>query len=124
MRTPWVFYDPVTLDSYALPVNPNSGASPEFAKNVSRKTTTGPGGSTLIFEGADESKSFNFSGTILTQEQYESFVEWWDKRRIIQIIDDLGRTWNVYFQSFRPTRKISVNYPWRHEYSAEAVMVE
>lgn len=123
-RIAWVFHDPVTLDSYSLPVNPNSGASPEFAKNASRKTTTGPGGATLIFEGADEPQSFNFSGTILTQEQYEAFVEWWDKRRIIQITDDLGRDWNVYFQSFRPTRKISTNFPWRHEYSVEAVVVD
>lgn len=123
MRIPWIFYDPVTFESYAWPVNPRTGAAPSYRKNVTKKATTGAGGAVLIFEGADQPQSFNFSGTILTEAQYNVMIEWWEKRRIITITDDLGRDWNVYFESFEPTREPRMSHPWRHTYSAECTVV-
>lgn len=122
-RVAWTFYDPIDDETYSLPINPNDGAEAELNKNVMRKATTAPGGRTILMEGNRDPAAFNFSGVILSQEQYEAFVTWFEKSRIILITDDLGREWQVYLVAFRPSRKISHEYPWRHEYQAEAVVV-
>lgn len=122
-RIPWTFYDPVVDETYSLPVNPNEGGEADLTKNVIRKATTAPGGRTIIMEGNRDPATFSFSGTILSEAQFEAFNEWFEKSRIILITDDLGREWQVYLTQFRSRRRISHQYPWRHEYDAEAVVV-
>lgn len=121
-RVAWQFYDPVLDITERMEINPNDGASPEYKKNISKKTTSV--GAPLIFEGADDLSQFAFSGAILTEGQYNFLKNAWNKRYIIQITDDLGRVLRVYIESFSPKRKHSHKYPWRHDYSASAILVE
>lgn len=122
-RIPWVFYDPVLDETLNMEVNPNSGASPDFKKNTTKKVATAPGAPTLVFQGNDEPTTFSFSGVILLEAHYNFLYNAWAKSYPIQITDDLGRTWTIYLETFSPKRKLSRIYPWKHEYSCEGVLV-
>lgn len=122
-RIPWVFTDPVENTTEEMQVNPNSGAAPEFSKNIVKKATVGPGGAVVIFEGNDNPQQMEFSGVILTEAHYNFLLTAYQKRHVVALTDDLGRTFQIYFESFKPTRKLSRTYPWRHDYSATVVIV-
>jgi hypothetical protein len=121
-RIPWVFEDPVENTTVFMEINPNEGASPAYQKNFTKKTTTA--GRVLLQEGQDAPQQFDFSGVILTENQYNFLVTAWEKRHPVNLTDDLGRTFTIYFESFQPTRKISRTYPWRHDYHATTVIVD
>jgi len=123
-RVAWEFTDLVTNDTYSLPVNPNDGGSPSFRKNISYQVTAAPDGKVLMFEGRDEPMQSQFSGVILTEEQYEAFVEWYSKRHQIKIKDDLGREFVCYITSFDPKRKRSALHPWKHDYTCEYTIID
>lgn len=122
-RIAWQFYDPILSTTLFMEVNPNSGASPDYKKNLTKKTTTAPDGQPLIFEGRSDLQQFPFSGVILTEDQYNFLYNAWAKKYAIQITDDLGRVFKIYLETFSPKRKISQTYPWRHDYSADGVIV-
>lgn len=121
-RIPWVFEDPTEGTVEYMQINPNEGASPKYAKTLTRKTTTA--GRSLVQEGQDEAKQLDFSGVILTQAQYEFLYNAWNKRHPVRLTDDLGRVFTIYLESFSPTRKISRTYPWRHEYQVTSVVLD
>lgn len=121
-RIAWIFEDPTEGTTQFMQINPNEGASPTYQKNLSKKSTTA--GRTLLQEGQDAAKQFDFSGVILTQAQYEFLYTAWDKRHLVRVTDDLGRQFTIYFESFSPTRKLSRTYPWRHDYQATTVIVD
>lgn len=124
MRIGWIFEDVVEGTVQVMQVNPNSGASPAFKKNITTSTTTAPGNRVLLFEGSDEPQHFDFSGVILTKDHYDFILAAWQKRHLIRLTDDLGRTFDLYIESFTPTRKpTTAQYPWRHDYQATAIIV-
>lgn len=124
-RIAWRFEDLVEGTVLLMPINPNEGASPTYQKSLTKSTTTAPGGEAqcLIFEGADAVTQFDFSGVLLTQEHYEFVLNAWRKRHPVNLTDDLGRTFTIYFESFSPQRTLSRTYPWKHTYQATTVIV-
>lgn len=120
----WTFEDPVALATFTFPMNPNEGGSQNFKKNVQQQATCAPDGGVVLFEGRDVPATFEFSGTLLTQEHYEALQEWWDKRRQIKVTDDLGRETWIYIVEFDPKRVRSALYPWKHTFTVRAVVVE
>lgn len=122
-RIAWRFEDPVVGTVEFMEVNPNEGASPTYAKNLTKKSAVAPGGQVLLFEGNDQPRQFDFSGVILTEAQYTLLYEAWAKRHPILIVDDLGREFRVYMETFSPSRVVSGTNPWRHNYQATSVIV-
>lgn len=120
----WVFHDPVTLIDYTFEINPNDGGSPAFEKNIIYESTTAPQGKTLVFEGADKPQKLSFAGVILYESQYQAFLDWWRKRYQIDVTDDLGRTFSILIEAFRPARKRSALYPWKHDYTIDATILD
>jgi hypothetical protein len=118
----WKFEDPVTLESHTFAINPSEGGSPDFKKSFSTRSTTA--GKALIFEGADEPQRLSFSGVLFTEEEYEAFREWWQKRRQIKITDDLGRSYFILIQAFVPNRRRARSHPWKHDYQVDATIVD
>ena len=135
-RIAWVFYDPVTDDTYRMPVNPNNEQSSrsvqksqKFAVAAGRyddpsATPSSYNNVTLIYEGPDEISRFNFSGVIYTQIEYINLFSWAEKPNMIHITDDLDRTFEVYVVSFSTERRRSKKFPWKHNYTMEAVIKE
>lgn len=117
MVTRWVFYDPVTTDSYTVPINPNSGGTPALQKTITFANTAGPNGNVLMMEGRDTPKTMSVSGIILNQAHLDAFTTWFDKRYQIQITDDLSRTFSVYITNFTPQRVRAASRPWKHTFN-------
>lgn len=120
----WIFTDLTTTVSETFEINPREGGTPSYEKNVQYTSTTAPDGKTLVFEGADKPQSIEFAGAILYESQFNTFYNWWNKRNQIQITDDLGREFVVVIESFSPVRKRAVHYPWRHDYTIKATVVD
>lgn len=123
-RIPWRFTDPVTLEVYDWEVNANDGGSPSYRKTITYQNTAAPDGLTLMFEGRDEPKQTTLSGVILSEEQYNVMIEWYEKRRQVEIRDDLNRTFSIYITAFEPKRKRSYLYPWRHDYTLQYTIID
>lgn len=120
----WTLYDPVEIVTYTFGLNPNDGGSPQAKKRVNYQNTSAPDGMTLIYEGQDEVMQIPWSGTLLTQAEYEALWEWWDKRRQLLLTDDLGRQFWIYIQTFEPRRVRAATAPWKHTYSVTAVILD
>lgn len=124
MVTRWTFYDPVAVETYELEINPNDGGSPSSNKRLNYSETTAPDGAALIYEGRDEVQKIEWSGTILSQAHYEKYEEWFQKRRQIRLTDDLGRQYWIYITTFSPRRVRSALYPWKHEFTCSALILD
>ena len=124
MVTRWVFYDPVTLDSYTVPINPNDDGTPGLSKNMRYLNTAGPDGSVLAFEGRDNPKETQVKGIILDEAHLDALEEWSNKRYQVQITDDLGRVYQIYITDFAPRRVRARSHPYKHEYTLSFVIVD
>lgn len=120
----WTFEDPTTLEVYTFEVNPREDNTPGWEKNFGYQNTSAPDGKVLVFEGRDNVRRGSFSGTLFTQEHFDTLQEWWAKRRQITVTDDLGRSYSVVLETFKPTRKRSYHHPWRHDYEITYVIVD
>ena len=120
----WHFFDPVLATDYELHINPRDLDGPSYDKTITYQNTTAPGGKTLVFEGQDATQTIGGSGAILLQAHYEVWVLWFQKRRQIRLTDDLGRVMWIYVTAFKPTRKRSREYPWRHEFTFQATILD
>lgn len=120
----WTFYDSYLTDTATFEVNPNEGGSPNRKKNLSYQPTTAPDGAVLLFEGRDPARTGQFSGTLLTEAQYDMFETWFSKRYPITMTDDLDRDFLIYITEYNTTRKRAVHYPFKHEYTVSYVLVE
>jgi hypothetical protein len=120
----WVFEDLVTLESWTMDVNPRDGGAPQYQKNVSYQATAGEDGKTLAFEGRDSPLTSEFSGVVLTETMYNTFLTWYQKRHQVQITDDLDRVFMIYITGFNPKRKWSTTHPWRHDYTCTYTVID
>lgn len=119
----WQLVDPVTAEAYAFQINPNTGGSLSRQKNVTSYATTADDSQIVLYEGSDTPQQVSVSGTLLSQAQYSSMIYWYSKRRQVLLIDDLGRNIWVYFTQWTPTRKWTVQSPWRHDWSAQFFVI-
>lgn len=119
----WTLYDPVELVTYTFGMNPVEGGSPEAKKRVNYMNTSAPDGLTIIYEGQDEVMLIPWSGTLLTQAEFDALWQWWDKRRQLLLTDDLGREYWIYIQTFVPKRVRAATAPWKHTYTVTAVIL-
>jgi hypothetical protein len=123
-RIAWQFTDPIAVTTYSLLINPNEGGTPSKKKNMSYMQTAGADGKILAFEGRAGVEEISVSGVILIQEHYDALLTWYNKNNFINIVDDLGRSFNVYITGFSAVRQRSVSHPWRHNYTLTYVVVD
>lgn len=115
----WTLTDVWRGLSVTLPINPNDGGSPAIEKALSIQTNVGPYRGGIIQEGALSIPTLSFSGVILTQDHYELLEAWHLKRVLIDLDDDIGRTFRGVFSTFSPERQRRAYNPWYHTYSAQ-----
>lgn len=120
----WELYDPDLATTWVFPVNPNTGAAPQFEKSIASKTTAANNGKVLFFEGRDAPMTIPFSGVILAEAHYLAMIEWFGKRRQLRLTDELGQVWWVYLTKFSPKRKNRHSHPWAMDYDAECIIVD
>lgn len=117
----WFFHDPIASTTYTFEINPKSGGTPSRKKKIAYQATTA--GGTLVFEGTDEVKDVEIQGTLLTQAQLDAMNTWFDKRRYIEVTDDLARSFTIYITEFTATRSWRRSHPWRHDWTMRYLVV-
>lgn len=119
----WTFHDywetGPTPYRYDWEINPNDGGSPQISKQMTVLQSVGPNRLNLVMEGQSTVPTLSFSGVILTQAHYETIELWFDRRVLIELTDDLGRTFYGVFSKFAPKRSRRAASPWYHTYDAE-----
>lgn len=114
----WTFTDVRDAVVYTFEVNPNEGGTPSISKQLATNMPLGPGRRSVFSEGRLSVTDMQFGGVILTQTQLEAMEQWFLKRTLIQIDDDLGRTYQGALNSFSASRVRRAFNPWYHTYSA------
>lgn len=123
MRTAWQLYDPVTLVTVSLDINPNDGGTPGLTKAVNSQSTVAPDGLPIFYQGNNEPQMMEFSGFVYEEEQLDVLLEWAAKNRIILITDDLARAYRVMVTSFIPKRIRRSRKPYYHSYTMTAMVM-
>lgn len=121
-RTAWRFQDYSGSQFYEFEINPLDVSDPAIKRTITTQATSA--GRQVNYEGRLQPGTLTFSGTILSEGQYEVMNAWAQVRKQIKITDDWGRVFWVYIESFTPTRKYSIEFPWRMEYSVEATVLD
>lgn len=126
MAVKWRFQDDNVgfNDAYTWEVNPNDGGQPQRQKNITYDKTSASDGRTIVFEGLDNPLTTSASGVILSEAQYFAMIDWFNRRHPILLEDDLHQQFIIYITRFEPHRKRAHNYPWKHEYTFEYIILE
>lgn len=119
----WQLYDPTTSTTWTMSSNPSECSSPPRKKRITEEGTSATNGQVILFEGQDEVQRIEWAGEILDEASYELWTYWFAKRHQVRLTDDLGRVMWVYLESFTPKRVRSALMPWRHSYTAEAIIL-
>jgi hypothetical protein len=114
----WTFTEVWSAQSWTFSINPNEGGSPAFEKQMNITSNVGPYRGGIIQEGRMDPPTISFSGVILTQNHYEMLEAWFMKRVLLDMTDDVGRTFRGVFSQFTPERQRRPYRPWYHTYSA------
>lgn len=118
-----VYHQGPTPWSYTFEINPNEGGSPEISKQYSNSVNVGPRHVGIVQEGQFTQATLTFSGVILTQGQYENLELWFNRRIVLDLVDDLGRTFRGSFSKFAPKRSRRNSHPYYHTYEAEFLTI-
>lgn len=118
MTVRWKFTNVRTGSTYTMEINPNDGGTVGVTKQVATNNPIGPGRRAIFSEGRIAIDPMEFSGVILTQGQLENMELWALKRTLLQIEDDLGRTFQGVLSSWKPHRVRKPYNPWYHQYTA------
>lgn len=121
-RVPWIFKNTATGDEYEFAINPVDASVPAVEKAITTQYTAS--GKPVNWEGRRAPQKITFSGTILTEAHFYAMKDWYELKTQINLSDDLSRKYWVIITAFNPTRNYSPQYPWRHEYSAEATILD
>lgn len=120
----WTFYDLVTLETYTFEVNPLNVPLPPLKKSFAYQALAAPDGGLVAFENQDPVIQLSFSGTILSEAQYEAMITWFSKPHTVVLTDDLGLVSTIFISGFTPTRQWTAGFPWRHEYQVDAFYIK
>jgi hypothetical protein len=132
-KVSWRFEDPVLLETYIWPVNPNQdngsgGITKSFAyESVSAYRRTDAGEDTIgtvIFEANVNQRTFSYSGFFYNQEDYDNMMEWAYKKYPLELWDDLGRGLLVYTQKVATKRVRSRQNIYKHSYTINGIILE
>ncbi len=112
----WVFHDPVLSVNYTVDINPNTGGTPPFDKNMTYMSASGTGGSVIVFEGRDKVAETEISGVISTEAHLLAFQSWYEKDHQIRITDDLNRQYWIHITGLDLKRAQTRRALWRHTF--------
>lgn len=103
---------------YTVQINPNEATSATVEKAINVLANAGPNRGTVIQEGRTSIPAIEFSGIIVEQAHLEALELWFARRVILDLVDDLGRTYRGIFASFQPQRPYRAGNFWYHTYAA------
>lgn len=122
----WTLFDPATLTTYVMPINPDRMSSPHPRKKIDT-AYGGRGGAGLgrirTFMAPADAVEWTFEGPIRTQAHHDA-LQTWSQKGEVYVTDHLGRTWVVIMQTFVPDeRKPTAATPWRLRYTMKCLVM-
>lgn len=120
----WRLIDTATVNNvggWEFLKNPSRWTNPNFPNFLEHDVTTAPDGNVLAWEGAQRSWTFEFSGYLDTQEEYEALEFWSGLRRRFWLIDHRDKARFVTFDHFDARARIVPGKPWAHDYTIKVV---
>jgi hypothetical protein len=118
----WVLHDqaPGGLGRYVVPINPEKMTSPHAPRVISVDHTTARAGQHIVWEGSLRGHQWSFSGTVMTQEHYETLVAFAALQRRFWLVDHRDRAWVVAFQSIdlQPVGHPPKDWVWAYTIAA------
>lgn len=126
----WKFHEEVidgivssgVLPDWTFPVNPGSMTAPELVENVTAEPRN-VDGQNRDHQGPPEAKQWSFEGTLYTLDEVDTMERWLDRGHVIHLTDHFNRTWRIQLEDVEAVRNGSWNYPERHRYTANALML-
>lgn len=122
VRVPWLFTDYSLAMIYEFAVNPLEATMGATEKSLNTEPLAY--GGSVIYEGQPPVQTITFSGTIISETQYLIMRSWVNEQKQVQVTDDLGQKYWVFFTRFSPSRKPRPGYPWMMEYSCEGIILD
>lgn len=120
--TAWQLVDTtVGGDTYVFARNPARWTNPLKPHSIEYDVTTAPDGNVLAWEAGERPWTFEFSGYIDTQAEYEALAFWAGLRRRFWLVDHRHRLHYVTFEHFDAQARVVPNKPWAHDYTMRAV---
>lgn len=123
-KVAWTLHDPADGSHYVFETNPAKG---EAAAEISYKHSVGDSSLTdlgpVSYQPQDPVRTGQWSGRILTKDQYYNLWTWYGKAHVLDLTDDLGRVQHVYLTGFNPQRKANSSNPWFHSYTMDYTVV-
>ena len=124
-RTAWSLKTEDEVEVFFFEVNPKvDSGSLGVSKGISYSVAAGPSGRAVVHETIDGPQQVSYSGVLLSQSQYDDLIEWCSKEEPLILTDDLGQSSLIFFKSLEYTRAPKRHYPFRHEFSFTAYVLE
>jgi hypothetical protein len=125
MTTRWRLHDPVTDETWIMPINPNTMTSPHPQKSLATAYGTRRGTDRIrTFMTPEAIVSWEWGGVIRSKEHYDELVRWSRKPGEVHVTDHFGRTWVVVFEKVVPTDRVpTANVPWRLRYTMRSMIL-
>lgn len=119
----WQFIDNTIGDphSYTMPKNPSKWTNPWKPQSLTHAATVAPDGQLLAWQAGDRAWTFQFSGVLTTQQEYEALQFWCDLRRRFWLIDHRDVARYVTFTHFDAQARIVPGNPWVHDYTVSVI---
>jgi hypothetical protein len=121
----WTFLDPDNgVVEYVFERNPKQVGSPYPNKKLDTLSTGATATPNIRgLKQPDTPVEWSFTGTLASQAMYDQLLSWSAVRKLVQVIDDLGRTYNILptgveFSDRAPTPR----HPVRYEYTFKALL--
>lgn len=97
--------------------NPTKWTSPGNTKTITHVSTPPIGGQILAWESGTKPEAYEFSGTILTQDEYVELKSWSDRPNRFWLIDHRNKARLVSFTNFDHQPANIANSPWAGPYT-------
>lgn len=119
--TRWVLHDPITDETWTMPINPNA-MTPIIKRRDVRHTASRWG--TLTQQMPRREEALEWSGVIRSQTHYDELVTWAMKRNAVEVTDHVGRTFRIYITDFEPTDRAPIpRAPKRWRYTMKSKLL-
>ena len=122
-RIAFKLYDPSNSYTYNMEINPNDSGTPILKNNFTYMVPTASTDGPIISQGVRELRRLEYSGTLLTESQYNNMLLFSAREYPWHITDDLGRKFEVMNETFEPKRALAPYNPWRHDYTWSLVVI-
>lgn len=119
----WTLTDPVTSDTWTMPINPDAMTSPHRGRELTHARGNKSGlQRARSFMRPPQPVEWQWEGVIRSQEHYDELLLWASKSYPIHVTDHLNRTWLVVIRKFAPTeRRPTATVPVRMRYAMETL---